>query len=90
MSAEYVAVDVTAGRDRNGNTRRAVLIYSGGDVVAVLEGYYGEHTVMRGGAERLEGYECFGKVSRLNDGSPLKITPAHYRQLLAPRLAREG
>ena len=68
MSALH-AVAVSAGRDRNGNSRRAIVVYDGDDVVAVIDEWFRpmELTVR----------------DAVNTDSPLKITPAYYRELIA-------
>ena len=72
MSALH-AVAVSAGRDRNGNSRRAIVVYDGDDVVAVREDWY----PMGGDQIRLTIRDA------VNISSPLKITPAYYRELIA-------
>lgn len=85
MSALY-AVAVTAGRDRNGNTRRAIVIYDGGDVVAVMDGDGAEDVQMLG------NYRSLTTRDAVNTDSPLKITPAYYRELIAGKhtMTRRG
>ena len=68
------AVAVSAGRDRNGNSRRAIVVYDGGDVVAVREDW---RPVVWIGQLRLTISDA------VNTDSPLKITPAYYRELIA-------
>lgn len=75
MSALY-AVAVTAGRDTNGNTRRAIVIYDGGAVVAVVDGD-GDQIAMLGDRQSLT------RSDAVNTDDPLKITPAYYRELIA-------
>ena len=75
MSALY-AVAVTAGRDTNGNTRRAIVVCDGGAVVAVVNGD-GQQIPMLGSRHSLTRHDA------INTDDPLKITPAYYRELIA-------